>query len=646
MDIPFHFAFIAPYPQLAMLAQQQANELNCRLTVIDGAFDSVARQVSCLPKEIAAVISRGGTAEKIHLYTHKPVVSIETSALDLLALLLPLRGQAMTIGVISYHQPLPGIELIAKALGMRIYQDVFHSREDIDTLLQHDDMRHLDIIVGGILVVNTAQRLGMNARLLMADADAIHRALQQAILLAQAEDKNRQKAAQLDTMLSTIAEALIVTDDQDRIIQVNPAALKILRCEVPEVMGAEIRTLIPDSKTQDVLRSQQSQLGQVLEVKGETFVVNRVPIISQGRSLGVVCTLSASRLIRHAEHRLREKERHHQGFVARYDIDDILTASPKMQALKTLALHYAATQANILIQGESGTGKELFAQSIHRNSSRSHRPFVAINCAAIPENLLESELFGYVDGAFTGATRKGKIGLFELAHGGTLFLDEIGELPLNMQTKLLRVLQEKEIMRIGSNEVVPIDVRIITATNQDLQGQIGKRLFRSDLYYRLNTLHIQIPPLRSRDNDICFLGHSFLQEMECDLTEQKEQALLAELCRHPFNGNVRELRSIMERFSILYRVFPTLSPKQLLQRYCLSEEGANIAEKAAAAEDGVLVCQIPLLDDFKLMTNHCQKQIIQYYLERNQQNQKKVAQLLNISKMSLYRHLNRQLVTK
>ena len=316
MDIPFHFAFIAPYPQLAMLAQQQANELNCRLTVIDGAFDSVARQVSCLPKEIAAVISRGGTAEKIHLYTHKPVVSIETSALDLLALLLPLRGQAMTIGVISYHQPLPGIELIAKALGMRIYQDVFHSREDIDTLLQHDDMRHLDIIVGGILVVNTAQRLGMNARLLMADADAIHRALQQAILLAQAEDKNRQKAAQLDTMLSTIAEALIVTDDQDRIIQVNPAALKILRCEVPEVMGAEIRTLIPDSKTQDVLRSQQSQLGQVLEVKGETFVANRVPIISQGRSLGVVCTLSASRLIRHAEHRLREKERHHQGFVA------------------------------------------------------------------------------------------------------------------------------------------------------------------------------------------------------------------------------------------------------------------------------------------------------------------------------------------
>ncbi|WP_236721623.1 sigma 54-interacting transcriptional regulator [Edwardsiella piscicida] len=607
--------------------------------MIDGAFDSVARQVSCLPKEIAAVISRGGTAEKIRLYTHKPVVSIETSALDLLALLLPLRGQAATIGVISYRQPLPGVELIAQALEMRICQDVFHSREDIDALLQRDEMRNLDIIVGGILVVRAAQRLGVNARLLTADEDAIHRALQQAILLAQAEDESRHKAAQLDTMLSTIAEALIVTDDQDRIIQVNPAALKILQCEVSEVMGLEIRSLIPDSQTQDVLRSQQSQLGQVLEVKGETFVANRVPIISQGRSLGVVCTLSASRLIRHAEHRLREKERLRQGFVARYNIDDILTSSPKMQALKTLVLHYAATQANVLIQGESGTGKELFAQSIHRNSSRSHRPFVAINCAAIPENLLESELFGYVDGAFTGATRKGKAGLFELAHGGTLFLDEIGELPLNMQTKLLRVLQEKEIMRIGSNEVVPVDVRIITATNQDLQGQIGERLFRNDLYYRLNTLHIQIPPLRSRDDDLCFLGRRFLQEMECSLAEPQEKALLVALCRHPFNGNVRELRAIMERFSILYRVFPALSPAQLLQRYCLTEETSRIDEKNGAEEGEVLTCQVPLLDDFKLMTHHCQCQIIQHYLDKNQQNHQKVAQQLKISKMSIYRHL-------
>ncbi|EPC5601780.1 sigma 54-interacting transcriptional regulator [Edwardsiella piscicida] len=607
--------------------------------MIDGAFDSVARQVSCLPKEIAAVISRGGTAEKIRLYTHKPVVSIETSALDLLALLLPLRGQAATIGVISYRQPLPGVELIAQALGMRICQDVFHSREDIDALLQRDEMRNLDIIVGGILVVRAAQRLGVNARLLTADEDAIHRALQQAILLAQAEDESRHKAAQLDTMLSTIAEALIVTDDQDRIIQVNPAALKILQCEVSEVMGLEIRSLIPDSQTQDVLRSQQSQLGQVLEVKGETFVANRVPIISQGRSLGVVCTLSASRLIRHAEHRLREKERLRQGFVARYNIDDILTSSPKMQALKTLVLHYAATQANVLIQGESGTGKELFAQSIHRNSSRSHRPFVAINCAAIPENLLESELFGYVDGAFTGATRKGKAGLFELAHGGTLFLDEIGELPLNMQTKLLRVLQEKEIMRIGSNEVVPVDVRIITATNQDLQELIGERLFRNDLYYRLNTLHIQIPPLRSRDDDLCFLGRRFLQEMECSLAEPQEKALLVALCRHPFNGNVRELRAIMERFSILYRVFPALSPAQLLQRYCLTEETSRIDEKNGAEEGEVLTCQVPLLDDFKLMTHHCQCQIIQHYLDKNQQNHQKVAQQLKISKMSIYRHL-------
>ncbi|MDA6077540.1 sigma 54-interacting transcriptional regulator [Edwardsiella anguillarum] len=148
---------------------------------------------------------------------------------------------------------------------------------------------------------------------------------------------------------------------------------------------------------------------------------------------------------------------------------------------------------------------------MHRSSARRSQPFVAINCAAIPENLLESELFGYVDGAFTGANRRGKAGLFELAHGGTLFLDEIGELPLSMQTKLLRALQEKEIMRIGGSEVLPVDVRIITATNQDLRRRIDERLFRGDLYYRLNTLHILLPPLRSRDDDIRLLGCHFLQ---------------------------------------------------------------------------------------------------------------------------------------
>lgn len=635
MAAPFHFAFIAPYPQLAILAQQRAAELGCRLTVINGAFDAVARRVARLPEDISVVISRGGTAEKIRLYTLRPVVSIDTSALDLLTLLLPLRGAVTRVGVISYRQPLAGDAPIAQALAMQIQQEVYHSQDDIDALLLREDIRRLDVVVGGILVVRAAQRYGVNARLLTADSDAIHRALQQAMLLAQAEDESRKKAAQLDTMLATIAEALIVTDTQDRIIQVNPAALKILRRELSAVIGREIRTLIPDSRTQDVLTSQQSQLGQLLEINGETFVVNRVPIVSQGHSLGVVCTLSTSRLIRHAEHRLRQKDRHRQGFVARYDMDDILSASPAMQAMKTLALHYAATQANVLIQGESGTGKELFAQSLHRNSARRHHPFVAINCAAIPENLLESELFGYVDGAFTGAKRKGKAGLFELAHGGSLFLDEIGELPLNMQTKLLRVLQEKEIMRIGSSEVVPVDVRIITATNQDLHRQIGERLFRSDLYYRLNTLHILLPPLRHRGDDIRLLGRHFLQALACDLPTEQCESLLATLCQYPFNGNVRELRAIMERFAVLYRVFPALSPIEILQRYCLAQ-----APSAVAQDSAVLTCQIPLLDDFKLMTSYCQRQIVHYYLARNQHNQQKAARQLNISKMSIYRHLN------
>ncbi|MGL4195762.1 MAG: PrpR N-terminal domain-containing protein, partial [Edwardsiella piscicida] len=208
MSAEFHFAFIAPYPQLATLARQQAAALGCRLTVIDGAFDAVARQIARLPDDIAAVISRGGTAEKIRLYTLKPVVSIETSALDLLTLLLPLRGAVTRVGVISYRQPLPGVAPIAQALAMTIRQDVFHGHDDIDALLLSDEIRALDVVIGGVLVVRAAQRLGVSARLLTADDDAIYRALHQAMLLAHAEDESRNKAAQLDTMLATIAEAL------------------------------------------------------------------------------------------------------------------------------------------------------------------------------------------------------------------------------------------------------------------------------------------------------------------------------------------------------------------------------------------------------------------------------------------------------
>lgn len=235
-----------------------------------------------------------------------------------------------------------------------------------------------------------------------------------------------------------------------------------------------------------------------------------------------------------------------QGFHARYQIQDILYQSEAMNRCLESVRIFSPGSKTILLEGESGTGKELIAQSIHHLSERSHQPFVAVNCAAVPENLLESELFGYVRGAFTGASRDGKPGLFEQADKGTLFLDEIGDMPVGLQSRLLRVIQEKQIMRIGSDRVIDIDVRIIAATNRDLRQEMKCGRFRSDLYYRLSVLPVSIPPLRERKEDILLLFSSFLSE-PCEIPERVHRILLA----HDWPGNVRELRNAAEYFELM-----------------------------------------------------------------------------------------------
>lgn len=244
---------------------------------------------------------------------------------------------------------------------------------------------------------------------------------------------------------------------------------------------------------------------------------------------------------------------HQKGFLAKSSLDNFIGCSKKIQLLKQQTRQFAQTDSTILITGESGTGKEMLAQGIHNASQRKLGPFLAVNCAALPENLLESELFGYEEGAFTGTRKGGKPGLFELAHGGTLFLDEIVEMPLSLQSRLLRILQEREVMRLGADRVIAVDVRIVAATNRDLEIFVQANKFRSDLYYRLNVLRLRIPPLRERPEDIPELVACFLQlfsklnpAIEC-ISPQAVKLLQL----HAWKGNVRELFNILERVMLL-----------------------------------------------------------------------------------------------
>lgn len=266
----------------------------------------------------------------------------------------------------------------------------------------------------------------------------------------------------------------------------------------------------------------------------------------------LITTSSASRILQEEQHIRKGLVR--RGLTSKYTFRDIIAVSERMCSKVDMAKKFSRVNSNVLLTGETGTGKELFAHSIHAASARAEQPFVAVNCATLPENLLESELFGYEAGAFSGASREGKTGLFEQAHHGTIFLDEIGEIPVALQAKLLRVLQEKEVRRVGSTNVIPIDVRVISATNVNIQQQIQQGKFRSDLLYRLNTLEIHIPPLRERPEDILPLIEHQMRIIAAEqgttppeLTPEAQELLK----QYRWPGNVRELRNICERIVVM-----------------------------------------------------------------------------------------------
>jgi propionate catabolism operon transcriptional regulator len=319
--------------------------------------------------------------------------------------------------------------------------------------------------------------------------------------------------------------------------------------------------LAPDFRRQLAAPGDDSESATVVEVGGRTVVLSRSPLYENGRHTGSVFTSQESTLIQQSERRLRAFKQS-SNFRAKNTFELFEKLSPGIREAIELGKRYAATDSTVLITGESGTGKEWFAQSIHNRSARHAGPFVPINCAAFPESLLESELFGYEEGAFTGSRKGGKPGLIEVAHTGTLFLDEIGDMPKSLQTRLLRVLQEREVQRLGASDATRVDIRILAATLQPLEQLVEQGAFREDLFYRLNVLRIEILPLRARPADIPLLTRHILTGILAPhrraLNLESLIALLLPLFqRYHWPGNIREMENIIERFAA---ILTTLAP--------------------------------------------------------------------------------------
>ena len=352
-------------------------------------------------------------------------------------------------------------------------------------------------------------------------------------------------------IIYSIQDGILVIDREETVKLINPEYTKITGVTPERIIGKPLREVRPGAQLGDTLRDGKTRAGIYRKEGAFEYVVDMAPIIVDDEIIGAVSICKGltevhklAQELRRNKEKLVQLERTmdslHQ---AKYTFDQIIGAGGGLKEAVHIAKKAAEANLPVLITGESGTGKELFAQAIHNESDRAARPFIPVNCAAIPAALIESELFGYEEGSFTNAKKGGKMGLFEIANGGTLFLDEIGELPYDLQAKLLRVLQERSIRKVGEIRERAIDVRVIAATNKDLAQLVEKQMFREDLFYRLNVITLQIPPLRERREDIPALVSSFLRSSQRSFSVGAE---LAALQQYDWPGNIRELKNAID----------------------------------------------------------------------------------------------------
>jgi transcriptional regulator with PAS, ATPase and Fis domain len=438
-------------------------------------------------------------------------------------------------------------------------------------------------------------------------------------------------------IFDNIPSGAMVTDPNGIVTHLNMPYAHFLGIDISPSIGRHCTEVVENTRMHIVGRTGIAEINQVQMIKGQNIVVHRIPIKKEGRVIavfGLVMFQDSSEVVKLAKkfHSLESKVKKYEKELlnlrsTRFTLDCIIGTSKSITGLKQEALMAAANTSPVLITGESGTGKELFAQAIHHASPRKLQPFIQINCAAIPKDLLESELFGYDRGAFTGALAGGKPGKFELADQGSIFLDEIGDLPLDMQPKLLRVLEEKCFERIGGNTLIRSDFRLIAATNQDLEGLIEHGLFRRDLYYRLNVISIKILPLRERREDVAPLTLQILTKLARRngyAAIRISAAALAALAGHPWPGNARELSNVLERAMLTMQADEIqVNDLPFVRREALAEKTANL---------------LPPIRDIQA---EVEKKAILAALRQTGNNKAKAADLLGIHRTLLYRKLKK-----
>jgi transcriptional regulator with PAS, ATPase and Fis domain len=636
----YSIAFIAPYKKMGELFSEICQEYNKNIIIKIGDLEEGARQAVELEEQgaIDVVISRGGTAIAIKKkVTDLTVVEVQVSGFDLIRVLHQARKETNKVAVVGFYPFTYGI----KGLGdiMNIDIEILTLNENwyehplyIEKKLKEIKMQGYNWVVGDNISVKVAKQLGMNALLIKSGKEALMQSILEAERVAEVRKRELEKTKRIKSIIDFAYEGIITVDQKGVIDTFNPQAVKIFEREAYKIIGENINKIFPEFNFSKITKIGQKIEGKIWTVGDLKIVANIIPIKINNEIVRTVVTFQKVTQVQKIEQKIREKL-YLKGNVAENTFSDIIGQSQIFRNLKEEAKNYAQIDSPVLLYGETGTGKELFAQAIHNYSPRRNKSFVAFNCAALPESLLESELFGYVGGAFTGAKKEGKMGLFEQAHEGTIFLDEIGEISQNIQARLLRVLQEHKVRRLGDDKVIPVDVRIIASTNKKLIQLLKENKFRDDLYYRINVLNLEIPPLRERKEDISLLVNFFIKKYGYKfkkIVEGISEEGMQILENYDWPGNIRQLENIIER--LVVRTDKNFIMTNLVKEIMKLQYGGGMIDNYQKQDN----INYPLSGNLE----NIEKNIIKEIINEEKGNKAATARRLGISRTTLWRKMN------
>ena len=572
------------------------------------------------------VVSAGSNGSYLKARISVPVVLVNPTGFDVMHALARARREGDSVGLVMHGETPSELKRFFRAFGAHVECASYLSAEDAEACVLDLRDRGVEAIVGPGLVTELAEKAGMKSVFLYSRA-SVQGAFETALEVARATLGETQRRRRLDQVLQHLRDGVIALTADGRIEALSGKMADMLRLAPSQAVGKRLVDLAPE-----VASAVPKEPGESLEtVRGATYVVHRSAWgdASASAASGSIITFQESVALQRMDRSVRARQRAPQ-LVARYRIEDLSGTSEAIEQVRQRARRYARTDATVLIRGESGTGKELVAQGIHSESTRREFAFVALNCGAFPDTLLESELFGYEEGAFTGARRGGKAGLIESAHRGTLFLDEIGEMPMPLQSRLLRVLQEREVVRLGSTEPLQVDVRVVAATHRGLSERVQAGQFRADLYYRLNILNLALPPLRERSSDIAGLAARLLWQTgrmgSADAAHAVLEPAMPLLVAYRWPGNVRELQNVIERIAVELDEMPGMrvTPELL----------GSIAPEIQEGETALGT------ETLKQRSRKVETEEIRAMLESFGGDREKVARALGISKTTLWRKLS------